>query len=71
LEHSTKRLAVSLVALLALLAFFATVSAAAQGVADSPAPIIDPAIDEAAYVRVVAEGAFPSKLPSASRNLLR
>ena len=55
MEHSTKRLAVSLVALLAMLAFFATLSAAAQGVADSPAPIINPAIDEAAYVRVVAD----------------
>jgi len=55
LEHSTKRLAVSLVALLAMLAFFATLSAAAQGIADSPAPIINPAIDEAAYVRVVAD----------------
>ena len=55
MEHSTKRLAVSLVALLAMLAFFATLSAAAQGVADSSASIINPAIDEAAYVRVVAD----------------
>ena len=55
MEHSTKRLAVSLVALLAMLAFFATLSAAAQGVADSRAPIINPAIDETAYVRVVAD----------------
>ena len=54
MEHSTKRLAVSLVALLAMLAFFATLSAAAQGVADSPA-IINPAIDEAAYVRAVED----------------
>ena len=56
MEHSTKRLAVSLVALLAMLAFFATLSAAAQGVADNPA-IINRAIDEAAYVRAV-EGAL-------------
>ena len=35
LAHSTKKLAVSLVALLATLALFATLSAAAQGVADS------------------------------------
>jgi hypothetical protein len=55
LEHSTKRLAVSLVALLAMLAFFATLSAAAQGVADGPAPIINPAIDEAAYLRTVGD----------------
>ena len=54
MEHSTKRLAVSLVALLAMLAFFATLSAAAQGVADSPA-IINPAIDEAAYLRAVED----------------
>ena len=55
MEHSTKRLAVSLVAVLALLAFFATLSAAAQGVADGPAPSINPAVDEAAYVRVVGD----------------
>ena len=54
MEHSTKRLAVSLVALLAMLAFFATLSAAAQGVADSQA-IINPAIDEGAYVRAVED----------------
>lgn len=53
MEHSTKRLAVSLVALLATLALFATLSAAAQGVSDTDAPIINPAIDEAAYLRVV------------------
>ena len=54
MEHSTKRLAVSLVALLAMLAFFATLSAAAQGVADSPA-IINPAINEAAYLPAVED----------------
>ena len=48
LSHSMKRLAVSLVALLAMLAFFATLSAAAQGVAETGRPIIDPAIDETA-----------------------
>jgi phage shock protein E len=106
LGHSMKRLAISLIALVALLAMFATLSAAAQGVADTPAPIINPAIDQNAYLRVVgaalgqraqhrlseaefvrmsrepgtvvldarsnfsgAEGAFPSKLPSASLNL--
>jgi len=55
LEHSTKRLAVSLVALLAILGFFATLSAAARGVADDRAPIINPAIDEDGYVRTVKE----------------
>jgi len=50
-----KKLAVSLVALLATLALFATLSAAAQGLADGGAPIINPAIDEAAYLRVVAD----------------
>ena len=55
MEHSTKRLAVSLVALLAILGFFATLSAAARGLADNRAPIINPAIDETAYVRVVAD----------------
>ena len=55
MEHLTKRLAVSLLALLALLALFATLSAAAQGVAASPAPIINPAIDEAAYLRAVED----------------
>jgi hypothetical protein len=48
-----KRLAISLIALVALLAMFATLSAAAQGVADTPAPIINPAIDQNAYLRVV------------------
>jgi len=48
LSHSMKRLAVSLVALLAMLALFATLSAAAQGVAETGRPIIDPAIDETA-----------------------
>ena len=48
MSHSMKRLAVSLVALLAMLALFATLSAAAQGVADPGRPIIDPAIDETA-----------------------
>jgi hypothetical protein len=43
-----KRLAVSLVALLAMLALFATLSAAAQGVAETGRPIIKPAIDEPA-----------------------
>jgi hypothetical protein len=37
-----KKLAVSLVALLATLALFATLSAAAQGVADTSRPIINP-----------------------------
>jgi len=55
LTHSTKKLAVSLVALLATLALFATLSAAAQGVADTGAPIINPAIDEGAYLRVVGD----------------
>jgi hypothetical protein len=49
-----KRLAISLVALVALLAMFATLSAAAQGVADDgAAPIINPAIDQDADLRVV------------------
>ena len=55
MERSTKRLAVSLVALLAMLALFAALSAAAQGVADSAAPIINPAIDEGAYLRTVED----------------
>lgn len=55
MAHSTKKLAVSLVALLATLALFATLSAAAQGVVDTGAPIINPAIDEAAYLRVVGD----------------
>jgi hypothetical protein len=50
-----KRLAISLVALIAILALFATLSAAAQGVAETGAPIINPAIDEAAYLRVVGD----------------
>ena len=53
--RSMKKLAVSLVALLATLALFATLSAAAQGLAGSDAPIINPAIDEAAYLRVVGD----------------
>ncbi|HSC64533.1 MAG TPA: rhodanese-like domain-containing protein [Caldimonas sp.] len=55
MEHSTKRLAVSLVALLAMLAFFATLSAAARGVADHRAAIINPAIDDDAYLRTVKD----------------
>ncbi len=54
MPHSTtKKLAVSLVALFATFALFATLSVAAQGVSDTGAPIINPAIDEAAYVRVI------------------
>jgi rhodanese-like protein len=53
MPHPTKKLAVMLVALLATLAFFATLSAAAQGVSDADAPIINPAIDEAAYLRTI------------------
>ncbi len=50
-----RKLAISLVALVATLALFATLSAAAQGVVDSGAAIIKPAIDEAAYVRAVGD----------------
>ena len=53
MSHSMKRLAVSLVALLAMLAFFATLSAAARGVADDRAAIINPAIDDDGYLRTV------------------
>jgi len=53
--RSMKKLAVSLVALLATLALFATLSAAAQDRVDGGAPIINPAIDEAAYLRVVGD----------------
>jgi hypothetical protein len=42
-------------ALLATLALFATVSAFAQGVPGSDAPIINPAIDQDAYRRVVGD----------------
>ena len=55
MEHSTRKLAVSLVALLATLAFFASLSAAAQDIAGSGTPIINPAIDEAAYLRAVGD----------------
>ena len=55
MPHLTKKLAVSLVALLATLAFFATLSAAAQGVSAADGPIINPAIDEAAYLRVIGD----------------
>ena len=55
MEHSTKRVAVALVALLAILGFFAALSAAAQGGTDTSRPIINPAIDEAAYLRVVGD----------------
>jgi phage shock protein E len=54
LAHPMRKLAVSLTALLATLALFATVSAFAQGAPDSDAPIINPAIDDDAYLRVVA-----------------
>jgi len=55
LTHSTKKLAVSLVALVATLALFATLSAVAQGLPDRQASIINPAIDEAAYARSVGD----------------
>jgi hypothetical protein len=55
LPHLSKKFAVSLVALVATLALFATLSAAAQGVADADAPIINPAIDEGAYLRVIGD----------------
>ena len=56
MERSTKRLAVSLVALLAILGFFATLSAAARGLADNRAPIINPAIDDDGYRNVYELG---------------
>lgn len=55
MSHSTRKLAISLVALLATLALFATLSAAAQGVADTDEAIINPAIDDAAYLRAVGD----------------
>lgn len=55
MAHPTKKLAVSLMALLAMLALFASLSAVAQVVADADAPIINPSIDEAAYLRVVGD----------------
>ena len=55
MAHSTKKLAVSLVALAATLMLFATLSAVAQTVPGTDGAIINPAIDEAAYVRVVAD----------------
>ena len=42
-------------ALLAILGFFATLSAAAQGVPRNGAPIINPAIDEVGYLRTARE----------------
>ncbi|MEO5844043.1 MAG: rhodanese-like domain-containing protein [Caldimonas sp.] len=54
MPHSTtKKLAVSLVALLATLALFASLSAAAQGVPETAVPIINPAIDDADCLRGV------------------
>ncbi len=53
MTRSTKKLVVSLVALCATLALFASLSAVAQGLPDSEGPIINPAIDEGAYLRVV------------------
>ncbi|HEV7578420.1 MAG TPA: rhodanese-like domain-containing protein [Caldimonas sp.] len=55
MAHSKKKLAVSLVALLATLALFAALSAAAQGVPGPDPAIINPAIDEDAYLRVVGD----------------
>lgn len=55
MTRSTRKLAVSLVALCATLALFATLSAVAQGLPETVAPIINPAIDEAAYVRAVGD----------------
>ena len=55
MAHSTKKLAVSLVALLVTLALFATLSAVAQGVPATDATIIDPAIDEAAHLPVAGD----------------
>ena len=49
MDTSTARLAVSLIAL------FATLSVCAQGAPDPGAPIINPAIDEGAYLRVANE----------------
>ena len=55
MAHSTKKLAISLMALLAMLAMFATLSAVAQVVPESGEPIINPAIDEGAYLRSVGD----------------
>ena len=55
LAHPSKKLAVSLVAMIATLALFAAVSAFAHGAPYSELPIIDPAIDqEAALIGVAA-----------------
>jgi phage shock protein E len=55
LAHPSKKLAVSLVAMIATLALFAAVSAFAHGAPGSDVPIINPAIDQDAYLRVVGD----------------
>lgn len=55
MPHLTKKLAVSLIALIAVVSLFATLSAAAQSAPEAGAPIINPAIDEGAYLRVVGD----------------
>jgi len=55
LAHPSRKLAVSLVAMIATLALFAAVSAFAQDALGSDSPIINPAIDQGAYLRVVGD----------------
>ena len=54
MAHPSKKLAVSLVAMIATLALFAAVSAFAQGATGSDPAIIDPAIDPQAAPIVTA-----------------